>query len=282
MTVNQDSTMSLFQLPPHVDRTYPPAKRCIYCGSGAGLSDEHIIPFGIGGRWILPRSSCGSCSRITGAFEGVCQRTILGPLRMYYDLPTRRRKDRPKKLPLKVKVSRNDEWSFMNVDQDIYPFLVLLPILDLPDVITGRRTVGERGAKVRTLWIRGASFRDGIFGHMDRLAAELGVAMIEPTATFSAPEFIRMLAKLAHGFAVAELGTDAFEPFLLPIIRDNDTSDAIEYVGGVTRTEPPAAELHGLSFITHPSMPRDLVVVRIRLFACLGTPTYAVAAGRRR
>lgn len=274
--------MSPFQLPPQLDRTYPPVSRCIYCGAGEGLSDEHIIPFGIGGRWILPRASCANCARITGAFEGVCQRTILGPLRMYYDLPSRRRKQRPKKLPLKVKVDPNDEWTFMDVDQDVYPFLVLLPILDLPDAISGKRTEGERGAKVRTLWVRGASFRDGLFEHMDGLAAELGVAMIEPTATFSAPEFIRMLAKVAHGFAVAELGLDAFTPFLLPIIKDNDTSGTVEYVGGVTRNEPAASELHGLSIIRHPSISQDLVVVRIRLFACLGTPTYAVAVGRRK
>jgi len=32
--------------------------KCIYCGSTEALSDEHIIPLGLNGAWILEQASC--------------------------------------------------------------------------------------------------------------------------------------------------------------------------------------------------------------------------------
>jgi len=36
----------------HPARTYPPVGRCIYCGSTVALSDEHVVPLGLGGRFM--------------------------------------------------------------------------------------------------------------------------------------------------------------------------------------------------------------------------------------
>ncbi|MBV9584421.1 MAG: hypothetical protein JO213_05995, partial [Alphaproteobacteria bacterium] len=152
---------------------------------------------------------------------------------MYFDLPSRRRNERPKLLPLKVKLTPDAEWSFIDVDQEVYPFLVLLPLFRMPDDLSGYTTSGNRGAVAQRFWIRGASFRDGITRHLDILAAKLKVAAIEPQGSASVPEFIRMLAKIAHAFAVAELGLNAFSPLLMPIIRDDETSNCAQHIGGV-------------------------------------------------
>lgn len=230
---------------------------------------------------MFPKSSCVDCAKKTGAAERTCQRTIFGPLRMYYDLPTRRRNKRPKMLPLKVKLTRDAEWSFIKVDQEVYPFLILFPFIRMPDELSGYMTSGERGAAVRQFWIRGASFRNGIMPHLDALAAELNVAEIEPTATFSVPEFFRMLAKIAHAYAVAEKGIGSFSPFLIPMICDADTSNSVQYIGGLQYAEPMTAKLHELSFDSHSCDRPDIVAVRIRLLAALETPTYFVAVGRQ-
>jgi hypothetical protein len=271
----------MFNLPIHPAKTYPTVNCCIYCGSTEALSNEHIIPLGLGGRWVLPKASCAECAKETGTFERTCQRTMFGPLRMYYDLPSRRRRERPKKLPLKVKVSPDSDWSFIDVDREVYPFLVLFPLLQIPDELSGCTTGGERGAKVKHLWIRGASFRDGIIPHMEALAAELGVAAIEPTGTVSAPEFFRMLAKISHAFAVAEMGMGSFSPFLTSIICDADTSNSAQYIGGLPLAEPAAVAIHELSFGSPTGNRSDIVAVRIRLLATLETPTYYVTVGRR-
>jgi hypothetical protein len=270
--------LGMFRLPTHPRKTYHAANCCIYCSSKA-TSDEHIIPLGLGGRWVLPNSSCADCAKKTGASERTCQRTMLGHFRMYYDLPTRRRKERPKKLPLKVRLTPEAEWTFINVDQKIFPFLILFPLLDMPDELSGKTTTGERGAVVRQLWIRAASFRDGIIPHLEALAAELKVAAIEPTGTVSAPEFFRMLAKIAHAFAVAEMGTGSFSPFLSSMICDSDTSNSAQYIGGLQHQEPATTGVHELSFGSHTSDRADIVTVRIRLFAALGTPYLPCGSG---
>jgi 5-methylcytosine-specific restriction endonuclease McrA len=48
---------------------YSNVNRCIYCGTLENLTDEHIIPYGLGGRSILPKASCSECSNITTNFE---------------------------------------------------------------------------------------------------------------------------------------------------------------------------------------------------------------------
>lgn len=272
----------MFRLPQHSNRTYAPINRCIYCGGDNSLSDEHIIPLGLGGRWKLPKASCDRCATETSAFEQVCQRTMLGPLRMYYDLPTRRRKDRPEKLPLKVKLTPEADWSYLDVDRKIYPFLLLLPIVQMPDVLSGSTIPREPVAAARTFWIRGASFRDGLMPHLEALASELKVAAIEPTGTVHVPEFFRMLAKIAHAFAIAELGVDAFTPFLDRMIRVGDMAASPQHIGGLLYTEQAVFGLHEVGFGTHTCDRPDIIAVRIRLLASLETPTYFVAVGQKK
>jgi len=150
----------------------------------------------------------------------------------------------------------------------------------MPDELSGYRKLGERDARVRRLWIRGASFHHGVHVHLQALSESLGVAEIQPIGTFSAPEFFRMLAKIAHAFAVAELGLDSFTPYLIPIIVEGDTSNCAQYIGGLQYEEPLGAELHELSFDSHTCDKPEIVSVKIRLLAPLQTPTYYVAVGR--
>src|SRR5690349_19283977 len=122
-------------LPVQISRTYPPAGVCIYCGSNAGLEDEHIFPYGLGGNLILPKSSCRNCSRRSSAYEGTCQRSMFGPFRMLYEMPTRRKKDRPETLPLKVKHAADQaDWSTIDVPREEVPFLILLPEFPMPEL----------------------------------------------------------------------------------------------------------------------------------------------------
>lgn len=268
-------------LPSQTSWVYPRVDQCIYCGSRERLTDEHIFPYGLGGRWVIPNGSCSECARVTSAFEGVVQRTMLGPLRLMFGMPSRRKRERPKKLPLKVRVTPGADWTFMDVDQEVYPFLVLLPNLTLPDEITGFKRDGPRHAAAKTYWIRGASLRNNFDEHCHGLAAELGVVEIMPTATSDAESFFRMLAKIAHAYAVAELGSEAFKPFLIPMIQDGDTREAVQYVGGIAQTEGVSTALHQAWIAPYPADP-SLLAVRVRLLACLGTPTYVVAVGRKK
>lgn len=268
-------------LPTHPPKTYNSVGTCIYCGSKQELEDEHIIPLGMGGRMVLPDASCRTCSGITSAFEGTCQRTMFGSLRILYDMPTRRRKERPDTLPIKIKRGPDDDWVIIQVPIEEAPFIVLFPHYDLPNLLSGIDSAAELGPETRTLWIRGGSIRDGIFQNLKPLAETLGVYGVQPFGEARMVEFCLMLAKIAHSFAVAELGEAAFVPYLREVITKRELTNRATVIGGLMKCESASPDLHNLSIRESPPGKEELVVVRLRLFARLGTPTYFVVAGRR-
>jgi hypothetical protein len=239
------------------------------------------VPYSVGGNWLLPNSSCARCAKITGSFEGEFSRTILGPLRMLYDMPTRRPKERPKHLPLKVKYPASIDWEIAHVDRSICPFLILLPLYPMPDALTGAKSAGDQSAASATFWTRGGGFWEDKNAHLQWLCEMLGAKEVMPIGTVNTETFCLTLAKVAHAFASAELGIDAFEPFLFDMIRNRNLSNRATFIGGGEGNELPSAGLHEVGFDSGVGIDADTIVVRVRLFAVLGTPTYHIAVGRR-
>jgi len=229
---------------------------------------------------VLPKSSCKACSGLSSAFEGTCLSTMFGPLRMLYDLPSRRKRDRPRTLPLKVKQNLGDNWTEVHVNQEDFPFLVTLPRFPLPDLLSGVPTIGARGAAAIVFWIRGASASQGFLDHLEDLVANLGVHSVMPVAKAQVKEFCLMLAKIGHSYATAELGHGSFEPLLPGPILRGDLSNRVDVIGALSYDEAPSSELHDLSLDDHTFNRPNLVAVRVRLLSKLGTPTYYVVAGR--
>lgn len=200
---------------------------------------------------------------------------------MLYDMPTRRPKERPQHLPLKVKYPTSTDWEIAHVDRSICPFLIVLPLYPLPDVVTGTESVRNRSAASATFWTRGGGFCEDKDAHLQRLCEMLGATEVMPIGTVNTETFCLTLAKVAHAFASAELGINAFEPCLCDMIRNRDLSNRAMFIGGGEGNELPAAELHEVGFDREIGIDAETIVVRVRLFAVLGTPTYHVAVGRR-
>ncbi|MEC5383350.1 hypothetical protein VSX64_21365 [Aurantimonas sp. C2-6-R+9] len=201
---------------------------------------------------------------------------------MLYNMPTRRPNERPAHLPLKVKYSTSQEWEIAYVDRSICPFLVGLPLYPMPDALTGIVTSGNRNAATSTMWVRGAGLWQDRNAQLQWLCEALGASDVMPTATLHTEPFCLTLAKIAHSFAVAELGIGAFDPFLTGMIRQRDLSSRAEFIGGGHGNEMPSDHLHVLEFDTNVCTNPNVIAVRIRLLGILGTPTYYVAAGRRK
>jgi len=200
-------------------------------------------------------------------------------MRMYFDVDSRRRDERPDQLPLKVKLRANDDWSFIDVDRKTYPFLILFPLLSIPGELARRSVNGDQAAKCASFWTRAASFQSGIHEHIAMLAQSLNVAAIMPEGRADVDAFVRMLAKIGHAFAVAELEGKNCRPSVIDIIRNAKANKALQFIGGSPHNEPPGSALHEIDLVYVRQDP-TLVLVRIRLFAVLGTPVYFVAAGR--
>lgn len=252
--------------------------QCIYCGSSHDLTLEHVIPFGLGGKIELPESSCRECAKITSSFEHTCLRTMYGPLRLLYGMPSRRKKKRPSTLPLKIKQTPLAEWSYTKVKQERYPFLILFPYFTAPLALANAPLPENRGASTNRFWIRGASPAYVFNELLESLTKELGVYSIMPEAKSHVAQFCQMLAKIAYSYAVGELGHGAFEPYMLPGILQGELDDCDSYIGSLEKDEAPSESLHELS--VGESLRSNQVIVRVRLLAKLGTPTYFVVVGK--
>jgi hypothetical protein len=268
-------------LPKQPRKLYPSPGMCIYCGVKDNLSDEHIIPFALGGNLIMQKSSCPACAKITSAFELTCLRTMYGPLRLLYDLPTRRPPKRPKKLLLKVKYSADEtEWQTILVDQKKYPFLVTFPYFETPGIVSRNQIHQSKGPVTKRLWIRGASPYYSFHELLEKLLVELKAYSIFPESKAEVPAFCKLLAKIAHAFAVAKLGLSGFTPVLKPIIIQNNLSNCMHYIGSANKEEAPENILHKLNILEFNSI--NAIFVIVRLLCKLGTPTYIVAVGTRK
>ena len=267
-------------LPEQPALIYPAANVCIYCRAKRDLSDEHIIPFGMGGRLLLPKSSCRTCSTITSEIERTCLRKMYGPLRLLYGLPSRRAKNRPVTLPLKVRRRAGDEWTVVSVPQDRYPFLVTFPYFSIPGLLAGEEQENALGPVTDRIWIRGASPSHDFNFLLASLGHELGVHEIQPASDLDVAAFCRLLAKVAIGYVAAKRGVSEVPLALTSMVIDNKLEGCRHFIGSSDSDEPAVNRLHDIATATF--RPINVPVVRIRFLAKLGTPTYWVALGKDR
>lgn len=248
--------------------------RCIYCGSTGNLSDEHIIPYGLGGRWVLRKASCKECADITSRFELNVLRNLWGPARAAFGLPTRRRYIN--KYPLTIE--RNGAKEITEIDPAECGVPLLFTHFEAPAYLSGKPFSKGIAMNGQTTHILPSTeyFKNAI-------KAKFNPDRIEFTATYkpySPTDFAKMLAKIAYGFAVAQNGLDGIKtPYVLDALLNKKddigmwvgcNADAKEFSTGVDDFEI------RLNFINSPK--RD-IVVEIKLFGKLETPTYLVVVG---
>ena len=267
-------------LPEQPKEIFASPGKCIYCGTSSDLSDEHIIPFALGGKLVLEKSSCPSCAKIISDFEQTCMRTMYGPLRLLYNLPTRRPKQRPKRLELKVKYRPEEkEWQTALVEQNKFPFLITFPYFDTPGILNKQPIDQSKGAVTKKLWIRGASPYYSFHDLLELLLKDLKAYSVFPESKADVPAFCKLLAKIAHSYAITKLGLSGFNSELEPLIIKNELSNCGYYIGSTLNDEPAKNQLHDLALLEFKNI--DAILVKVRLLCKLGTPTYIVAVGKR-
>ncbi len=86
-----------------------------------------------------------------------------------------------------------------------------------------------------------------------------------------------MIAKIAHGFAIAEIGESSFVPTLPDVIL-NKHKFTEHYVGGSDEA-PTDDPKRGSVKIYRGGLQNELLLVKVRFLPELGTPTYEAVAG---
>jgi len=120
-------------------RTRPygePVGRCIYCKTLA-TSDEHSLPFCLGGCTYLPTASCASCSKITSYLEGYVCRAMFGPFRARHSIQSRRKKIDLGTLPVRFETESGSE--VRRIPRSELPAILAMPIWPEPGMLCNKQ-----------------------------------------------------------------------------------------------------------------------------------------------
>ena len=257
-----------------IPRRFHPVGCCVYCGATAPtpLTTEHVLPQGLGGGLILPRSSCDACRRITQKIEETCLRKMLLPYRLGVGLV-----QHPHEIPVETEVlieKHPDRVERVRIPRARVPDFLVLPVLsERPGILTGRPPGAEAPYHFQLVINR---------EEMSRVAASLGGSQVHVPTHIDMVAYFQMIAKIAHCFAVATLGSDGFDPCLPPLIVGNRI-DLISHLIGASRDHLPVrpdALSHQIALGLIPHDDGQLVRSRVCLFAFHKAPAYDVIVGR--
>jgi hypothetical protein len=244
---------------------------CVYCGATDNLSDEHIVPFALGGNIVLPDASCLHCAKITSAFERRVLRGFMHRARSTGRFPTRRPRERP--TTHVVTLLRDGVAIQTEIPPDEEPGLLQLPLLAPPQFFSGAATTaGVIVRGIETLY----------FGvNPEQFAKSRGAQGLRQTDSLDVTSFARMVAKIGYCYTCATLGIPARAqvPVLPFILGARD--DGSQWVGSVdfaTQAERDGANI----VLAHTTYQSDsethivALVARVKLFAKAGATGYEV------
>lgn len=242
--------------------------RCIYCGTtNEPLHKEHIVPYCLGGSWILYKASCPKCEKVTREFERCVTTEQALVIRTVENLPTRRRNRRPTTLPLKVTKAGQKET--IDCPIDMYPVALTLEVYAPPAYIDKRPY--KKGIDVRSIGTLGPPVK-----LIQRLRDMFQIDGCSNTISLQGLTQARLLAKISLGFAVAVYGQGVIEHAYIRRAILGQSEDIGKWVGCISRPSPAANVLHEVRL----SIERDNNIhASVRLFARYGTPEYLVVVG---
>ena len=254
--------------------TYEPVGRCIYCGATeVRLTAEHIIPESLGGMLILPAASCDACATETGAFEGRCAGQMFRGPRRILGLPQKNRGSKRKTKPDLFSVKADGR--SVEVEAHELPAMLVMFTFNPPGILVNAQPTENFAGSISIQQLPGFVDRfsrmRGKHGFKDQIALP-----VKGTAA----DHGRLLAKIAHAYAVAELSIEGFRPFLTNIILNKPPLHIRHYVGGLFGDAPKGDDLHEI-LLGHEFWGDTRVVVEIQLFADRAMPKYVVVAGER-
>lgn len=232
------------------------------------MSDEHIVAEGLGGKLVLPESSCEECAKITCDTEGAILQTLFLAPRRHLKIKGKKRKHKVNSYPLTTVINGEDVKIYTPIEE--HPSVLLMLMLDRPRLLNGAG--GIAGIWTYTL------------GDVEP-ALSRGVNNIASPA-FDILRFCQMLAKIAHSYASAQFGLLGFRPLLTEFITKKFKGPAMipecyNFIGGYNDNFAPSKALHTLGHNIVCVGNNRYFVVYIRLFSNLGAPVYSLVVGEK-
>jgi HNH endonuclease len=254
--------------------------QCIYCGATESLTQEHVLPLGLGGRVTLNDASCKACATVTGRLEGGLLRGHWWSARQHYGLLSGRRKEPIPALRVKL-IDADGNISEAEIPMHDNPFTMVFQF-PAPSVLLGT----DRDDEPFASQVFAKALRETPkFVMIDNKRTMIGPTQkIEIPVNFDAGKLSRFLAKVAHGYAISRRGLAACEEYFLPEYILGRTKGLLTFVGG--NSSPiigPLLPGGGM----HRMMDRrqgEFLSIYIQLFIDRGDPPpiYEVIVGRLR
>jgi len=265
------------------------------------LTKEHIVPESLSGTWII-QGACSCCAKKSNEeYESLVLRSdMVRTMRDFLKLQRKRHKEKPpiKMPPLfrhgtasKAKLEKTD---YLSASRDVaYPRLFVMLDLEPAMQLIGSNAASPLDRRPIRLWLRNLetitpgpvvmsdpavianayiSTQDLLLT-MDMTTKERSISIRQ---RFPLLKFMRMLAKTAYCFAVAEHGFERYDGSDIQMLVRGERTDYANFVGGSFGGERLTNRyLHHLEFRKR----GELQTVIVHLFSSYDAPAYEVVLG---
>lgn len=252
--------------------------KCIYCGDVASkLTDEHVVPYGLGGDAIvLKRACCERCRVITSKCERNPIHDNWAEVRAALDFPSRKRKLAEETFPLDVLL---EDGSKSTLDLKGKETLGLVQFLEYNPPAFLSPTGYTSGVNVTGAKLIGFGANPEDFKKKHKIKS------FSLTTTAKGNDFEKMIAKMAYCLTIACWGLDCFdERYVLPAIL-NEKDDVGYWMGcNVDGNivpligKQPGGFAIKLGVMTSDSGKRN-IIVSLKFFPASEAPEYIVVVG---
>jgi hypothetical protein len=253
----------------HGPTKIPSRGACIYCGeTDRPLSDEHVLPYALGGEHILLDASCMKCADITKKFEQKVARDLWGDARSSYNARTRRKKERKREFILQDPSERDPP---IVLPSPQYPAPMIFYYMSRAGLLRGDAETIDHSPQ----WILKAIVDEGRLQNLEAAYPGRLIAQFRhvPDA------FGRLLAKVAYCQVLTSLAPHDFEPICLPYIL-GEKHNLSYIVGARTTLEDPEPGIgYRLNSNRFGTRSKQVLVAELRLIANSQTSTYHVVVG---
>lgn len=253
----------------HGPTYYDSKGSCIYCGArGVRLTDEHIVPYSIGGSHVLRKASCNACADITKKFEQKVARDLWGIARTSFDAPSRRKKQRPKYLFMPYP---NDSTQGMMVSTSEYPAGFVFYKMGRAGLLEGLPETVDVSKFWQMVVIDDHNRREKF--HQQNPGKLVLSFRHVPN------EFGRLLAKIGYGQVLTALDPSEFRPICLPYILGTKINVSFVVGGSLEEQSPEPNFGYSLKTVAFGTRESLVLMALIRLYANTHAPAYHVVVG---
>lgn len=234
------------------------------------LSDEHIVPYSIGGQHVIDDASCDDCADVTKKFEQDVARQMWGDARVSYGSPTRRKKERREKTHIVLHDPRGIA-SPIKLPYSDYPAPTMFYQMNQAGLLQG----APQDLDISSLWQLTTVTDEKKLQAFEKKYPGRLVAKLRHV-----PEsFARMIAKIGYGHTLCTLNPGDFRPICLSYIM-GETKNVSFVVGGQFDIDPPdEAQGYVLRTAVFGSLEQIMLIAEVRLVANAHTPKYHVVVG---